>query len=110
MDKGRIDKMIALADKSCGKLFTRNPVSAEQTHHRLALKSSQIPCLSPFGWDERHAGQLPASDSSVLSRSVIAIQPVRDKEFVWIQKRVFVFFLEISQLTLTNLFLLDLHP
>lgn len=74
--------MIALADKSCGKLLTRNPISAEQTHHWLTLKSSQILCLSPFGWDERHAGQLPTSDLSVLSRSVIAIQPGRDKEFV----------------------------
>lgn len=109
-DKGRIDKMIALADKSCGKLFTRNPISAEQTHHRLAQKSSQIRCLSPFGWDERQAGQSPTSDSSILSRSVIAIQAGRYKEFVWIQKRLFIFLLEISQLTLTNLFLLDLHP
>jgi len=102
--------MIALADKSCGKLFNRNPTSAEQTHHRPALRSSQIPCLSPFTGDEKQAGQPPTSDSSILSRSAIAIQPQRDKEFVWIQKRVFIFSLEFSHITLTNLLLLDLHP
>lgn len=102
--------MIALADKSSGKLFTRYSVSAEQTHHWLALKRSQIPCLSPFAQNERHAGQLPTANSSALLRSTTVIQPGRDKEFVWIQKRVFIFFLEISQLTLTNLLLLDLHP
>lgn len=105
-----MDKMIALADKSCGKLFTRYSVSAEQTYHWLALKSSQIPCLSPSGQNERHAGWLPTANSSALLRSRTVIQPGRDKEFVWIQRRVVIFFLEISQLTLTNLLLLDLHP
>lgn len=102
--------MIALADKSRGELFTRYSESAEQTHHWLALKSSQIPCLSPFGQNERRAGQLPTANSSALLRSTTIIQPDRGKEFVWIQKRVFIFFLEISQLSLTNLLLLDFHP
>lgn len=88
--------MIALADKSSGKLFTRNPISAEQTHHHPVLKSSQIPCLSPFEWDERHAGQLPGSGLSVLSRSAIAIQPGRDKEFMWIQKKILIFLRDFS--------------
>lgn len=44
-DKRQVDKIIALADKSCGNLFTKNSVFAEQTHHWLVLKSSQIPCF-----------------------------------------------------------------
>lgn len=73
--------MIALADKSCGKLFTRYSVSAEQTHHWFALKSSQIPCLSPFGQNERRAGWLPTANSSALLRSATVIQPGTDKGF-----------------------------
>lgn len=65
----------SIGSQSCGKLFTKYSVSAEQTHHWLALKSSQIPCLSPFGQNERYAGQLPTANSSALLRSTTVIQP-----------------------------------
>lgn len=107
-DKGQADKTIVLADKSCGKLFTRNPISAEQTHHPITLEklTNSPPFTLWMGWKTWWPA---ASVWFILCRSAVVIQAGRGKEFVWTQKRLYIF-LGISCLTLTNLFLLDLYP